>query len=80
MRLASKVRMNLSDRRNNNPWEHPGNGPNSATVYLGSIAASAPASIRHIVVSIKSVVGTSGCPLHEQPLAPVLTAGLRAPC
>ncbi|MGC1847281.1 MAG: hypothetical protein WA707_06865, partial [Pseudolabrys sp.] len=25
------------------------------------------------VVSIKSVVGTSGCPLHEQPLAPVLT-------
>ena len=37
MRLASKVRMNLSDRRNNNPWEHPGNDPNSATVYPGSI-------------------------------------------
>jgi hypothetical protein len=45
----------------------------------GSIGKSC-SSNRHIVVSVKSVVGTSGCPLHEQPLAPVLTAGLRAPC
>jgi hypothetical protein len=46
MRLASKVRMNLSDRRNNNPWEHPGNGPNSATVYQDRSTASAPARFR----------------------------------
>ena len=53
----------------------PGEWPEFSDMYPGSIAASAPASIRHIVVSIKSVVGTSGCLCTNNRSHPLLRPG-----